>query len=81
MITGEQLKAVLVLVVPQVVGLVAARQGVSEKEATAAFYRSRTYEVLANKQTDVWHFSPEALYDMFAGEQACGYVTFPEEAA
>lgn len=72
--------ALMTVIVPDVVRLICERQGADEVAALRMFLESRTYAALEDEGTKVWHFSPETLYLMLEGEQATGYVTFPEEA-
>ena len=70
----------MTVIVPQVVHLIAERWGVDEVAATREFLTSRTYAVLEDEHTGVWHYSPETLFLMLEGERESGYVTFPEGA-
>ena len=72
--------ALMTVIVPDVVQLIAERWGLGEIDATRLFLESRTYAALEDEATDVWHFSPETIYLMFASEQETGRVSFPEEA-
>lgn len=76
----EKMAAIMAVIVPDVVSLICERQDEGELEALRAFIESRTYAVLEDEETKVWHFSAETLYAMFAGERETGYVAFPEEA-
>lgn len=77
---ANQHAALMALIVPETVRLITERQGLDEIAALRAFVCSGTYAALEDEQTKVWHFSPETLYAMFAGEQATGRIAFPEEA-
>lgn len=72
--------ALMTVIVPDVIHLIAERRHLDEVTATRAFLSSRTYAALEDEYTGVWHYSPETLYLMFAGELDSGYVTFPEGA-
>ena len=76
----DQYSAFLATIVPDVVGLVAVRQGLDEPEAARRFYTSMLYEKLADEKLKIWHYSAETLYALFAEEMDRGSLTFPEEA-
>lgn len=78
--TIDRFSAMLVLLVPPVVELIAKRYNLSETGATELFYDSRVYELLEEEETKLWHFSPLTLFNMFDEEQKTGNITFPEEA-
>lgn len=58
---------------------IAQNSGNVYEEAVKLFYTSRLYEVLADEESKVWHFSPEMLYSLFEEEIETGKITFPEE--
>ena len=63
------------LIVKNVVGIIASKEGISEIDAIMAFYKSDVYDLLVDEETKYWWLSPEALYDEYAlGEGGNGYV-------
>lgn len=76
----QKFEAILVLLVPQVIHLIAEAQKCSEISAAKQFYSSHVYEQLEQENTKLWHLSAQALYSLFDEELATGSVTFPEEA-
>ena len=76
----DQFSALLAAVVPGVVALIVARDGLSEPEAAEAFFSSETYARLSVEKLKLWHFSPETLYAIFHGERVTGRLTIPEES-
>ena len=78
---ADQFAAMLFMLVPQVVQIIAERHGISEEEATSRLYNSRLYELLETEETKLWHYSPLMLFTMFDEETRTGNITFPEEAA
>ena len=78
---AERFTAILFMLVPQVVALIAGGHGLSEEEAMQQLYHSRLYELLEDEETKLWHYSPQLLYAMFDEETRMGEITFPEEAA
>ena len=76
----EKFPAILsVALIPQTIALIAEKEGVDDLEALRAFYDSKVYELLANEETKLWHFSPLTLYTMWKQEQETGKIDFPEE--
>lgn len=75
----KKFEAMLILIVPDVVKLIAENNSFDEIEATYRFYNSITYEKLEQEDTKLWHLSPLTLYNMFEEEQKSGKVIFPEE--
>ena len=64
----KKFEAMLVLLVPQVIGLIVKN------------YESKVYSVLEEENTKLWHFSPLTLFHMYDEERKTGTITFPEEA-
>jgi len=79
--SAEKFAAMLFLLVPQVVHLIAERHSLTEEEAVKRFYDSRLYGLLEDEQTKLWHYSPLMLFTMYDEETKTGEITFPEEAA
>lgn len=76
----KKFEAMLVLLVPQVIGLIVKNYGYDEVTATKEFYKSKLYSVLEDEDTKLWHFSPLTLFNMYDEERQTGRITFPEEA-
>lgn len=76
----EQTKfeAMLVLIVPKVIGLISKETGLDEMTATSNFYASKVYSLLEQEDTKLWHLSPLMLYHMYDEERKTGNITFPE---
>lgn len=70
----QKFRAILVLLVPQVIGLIAERYEYDEITATKEFYASKVYSVLEREDTKVWHFSPLTLFNMFDEEKRQVYL-------
>lgn len=75
----QKFEAVLVLLVPQTVRLIADCYGCDEIAAAKEFYNSKVYSVLECEDTKVWHFSALTLFHMFDEEKRTGVFVFPEE--
>ena len=78
---AERFAAVLFMLIPQVVQLIAERHKTSEEDAVGMFYHSRLYALLETEETKVWHYSPQLLFALYDEEARIGTITFPEEAA
>ncbi len=76
----QKFSALLSLIVPAVVGMVAERFGLSEIEATRRFYCSQVYAKLSDEKTKLWHYSAPTLFAMYEDEAAGREVEYPEEA-
>jgi hypothetical protein len=75
----KKFEAMLVLIVPQVVHLIAENYGYDEVEASKSFYESTVYSMLEQEDTKLWHLSPLTLFNMYDEEKKIGEITFPEE--
>ena len=74
----KKFEAMLVLIVPKVIGLITREYGLDEVSATRAFYESEVYSLLEQEDTKLWHLSPLTLFNMYDEERKTGNVTFPE---
>ncbi len=75
----KKFEAMLVLIVPQVVHLIAENYGYDEVEASKSFYESTVYSMLEQEDTKLWHLSPLTLFNMYDEEKKTSKITFPEE--
>lgn len=76
----SKFSAILSVIVPPVVGLIARRSGVSETEAAESFYRSGVYARLSDESSKLWHYSAETLFSMYDDESSGRIIEYPEEA-
>jgi hypothetical protein len=74
----KKFEAMLVLIVPKVIGLIRKGTGLDEMTATSNFYASKVYSLLEQEDTKLWHLSPLMLYHMYDEERKTGNITFPE---
>ena len=74
----KKFEAMLVLIVPKVIGLIAQNLGLDEVTATKSFYDSQVYSLLEQEETKLWHLSPLTLFHMYDEECKTGTITFPE---
>lgn len=76
----KKFEAMLVLLVPQVIQLIAENDFCDEMTASKEFYDSKVYSFLEQEDTKLWHLSALTLFTMFEEEKRTGTFTFPEEA-
>ena len=74
----KKFEAILILIVPQVIGLIAERFHWDEISAARSFYESQLYALLEQEDTKLWQLSPLALFYMYEEEQRTGSISFPE---
>ena len=74
----KKFEALLILIVPRVIGLIAQNCGMDEITAASSFYASRVYSLLETEETKLWHLSPLTLFHMYEEERRTGHITFPE---
>lgn len=66
-------------IIPKIMELIVTRESLDENSALTSFYESKTYELLSDKNTEIWHYSPMTLYQMWKEEKEKGVINFPEE--
>ena len=74
----KKFEGLLILIVPQVVGLIVKNCGLDEMTATTLFYKSSVYALLEQEETKLWHYSPLTLFNMYNEERETGNIVFPE---
>lgn len=77
--TREKFEAVMILLVPQIVQLIAEAYSYDEMTASREFYESEVYAILEREDTKLWHLSPQAVFSMFDSEKKTGSFDIPEE--
>lgn len=75
----KKFEAMLVLIVPKVIGLIVENHGTDEVTASKRFYESKVYSLLEEEGTKLWHLSPLTLFNMYDEELKTGNIIFPEE--
>lgn len=76
----KKFESMLMLIVPQIVGLIVSNCGYDEITAAKKFYASKVYSCLEREDTKLWHLSALTLFNMFDEERQTGSFFFPEEA-
>ncbi|MCD8306631.1 MAG: hypothetical protein LUD51_00140 [Clostridia bacterium] len=66
-------------IIPKIIEYISINEGVSFEQAIQDFYKSKTYEVLEDESSKVWHFSAYCLYTIWKSEQETGEPDWPEE--
>ncbi len=67
-----------ITIIPKIMELIINKESLDEDSALTSFYKSKTYELLSDKSTDMWHYSPLTLYQMWKQEEEKGEIIFPE---
>jgi hypothetical protein len=76
----EKLSALLTILNPAIIQMIAENRGLTNIEATKLFYNSGLYAMMENEASKLWHLSPLTLYELFEEEIATGNIHYPEEA-
>ena len=74
----KKFEAMLVLIVPKIIGLIVENYGMDEVTAARKFYESKLYSLLEEEDTKLWHLSQLTLFHMYDEEVKTGNITFPE---
>lgn len=74
----KKFNAMLVLIVPKVIGLIVENHKIDEVTASKKFYESEVYSLLEEEDTKLWQLSPLTLFSMYDEEEKTGNITFPE---
>ncbi len=72
-------EAVLMLLVPQIVHMIAENYQLDEVAASNDFYKSKVYSLLEQEDTKLWHMSALTLFNMYDEEKKTGDFIIPEE--
>jgi len=79
--SDDGFSALLTVVVPPVIRLIAEHMGIGETAATEAFYASKVYEWLSDEKSKTWHLSPHSIYRLYEQERRGEPLEWPEEVA
>lgn len=52
--------------------LIAKRNHISELDALRLFMKTKTYQMLIDDETKLWHFAPLVIYDIWENEELTG---------
>ncbi|MBO4622708.1 MAG: hypothetical protein J5691_02350 [Bacilli bacterium] len=63
---------------PKLIEIIIEKEHMDEIVAIEQLYNSKLYELLADEDTWVWHYSPLMLYTMWKSEKETGEIEFPE---
>lgn len=56
----------------EVVQMICQKYGFTQMNALRKFLLSKTYQMLANPELEMWEFSPIGIFDMWESEQVTG---------
>ncbi len=75
----EKFSAMLsIILVPQIIDIIVQKEKMVEDEALVRFYLSKTYKLLSNEESKLWHYSPLTLYEIWKNEYKTGELVLPE---
>ena len=75
----EKFSAMLsVILVPQIIDIIIKKEKMIEDEALVRFYLSKTYKLLSDEESKLWHYSPLTLYEIWKNEYETGELVLPE---
>ena len=80
MMDKEKFESMLILIVPDIIKLIVENYHIDEITASDMFYSSKTYEILEEEDTKLWHLSPLTIFNIFNEEHKTGNLVYPEEA-
>lgn len=75
-----EFKAIMEILVTELVKALERQKNISEQEAITILYSSLLYSKLENEKTKLWHLSVPALIEMLEEELKTGRIEYPEEA-
>ncbi len=55
-----------------VINLIVEKYGLTEKKAISDFINSKTYKMLADKETGIYYFSPYVVLELWESEKITG---------
>ena len=67
-----------IIIVPQIIDIIIQNEKIKEEDALNAFYQSKTYNLLENEESKLWHLSPLAIYSIYKQEKETGELDLPE---
>ncbi len=70
--------AIMPYICADLVGMIAQKQNITEKEAIDKLYSSKLYEYLEDEEMKVWQYSTQMLYTLFEQEEKNGSIQFPD---
>lgn len=76
----DQFSALLAVLVPPVISLIAQNSNADITTVISRFYSSKLYRELADEESKLWHYGPMMLYTMYQDELLTGSYEYPEEA-
>lgn len=67
-----------IVLIPQIVEIIIQKEKMVEDEALLRFYLSKTYKMLSNEESKLWHYSPLTIYEIWKNEFETGELILPE---
>lgn len=79
--TESQFSALLTVVVPPIVKLIADWAEYGEVAAMKDLYHSTVYAQLSDETSKMWRLSPKTIFEMYKQEKLTGRFDWPEECS
>ena len=74
----EQFHSMIPVISADIVGMIAAKRGVTENEAIRLLYASKLYEALEQEENKLWQYSTPMLYSLLEQEWKTGMIQYPD---
>ena len=74
----EQFHSMMPVISADIVGMIAAKRGVTENEAIRLLYASKLYEALEQEENKLWQYSTPMLYSLLEQEWKTGMIQYPD---
>ena len=74
----EQFQAIMPIICADLIGMIAARQQISEEEAIKRLYTSGLYAALEQEENKLWQYSTPMLYTLLVQEWGTGTIWYPD---
>jgi len=74
----EQFHSMMPVISADIVGMIAAKRGVTENEAIRLLYASKLYEALEQEENKLWQYSTSMLYSLLEQEWKTGMIQYPD---
>ena len=74
----EQFHSMMPVISADIVGMIAAKRGVTENEAIRLLYTSKLYEALEQEENKLWQYSTPMLYSLLEQEWKTGMIQYPD---
>lgn len=78
--SNDKVSTILELIIPEILEKIKINRNTLNISDINAFYSSRLYKEMEDSSTELWHYSPSVLFDMYVEELTTGNISYPESA-